>query len=129
MLRKVIAASLVLVLSVGIAFADEIRGVITKVDGNKVTFHKMEGRGKDATKGPEQTLPAVKNVKVVKAKFNPETKKAEVGDALEGGLSHKMFSNIGERGVRATLVTDADNKNITEIRVMGGRRGGKKNKE
>jgi hypothetical protein len=122
MLRKVIAASLVLVLSVGVAFADEIRGVITKVEGGKVTFAKMEGRGKDAKKGEEMTLPVAKDVKVVGMKYNKETMKAEVGDPVEGGLKHKMFANIGERGVRGVIVTDASNKQITEIRVMGGRR-------
>jgi hypothetical protein len=119
MFRKVIAASLVLVLSVGVVFADELRGVITKVEGNKVSFAKMEGRGKDAKKGEEMTMTVAKNVKIVKGTFNKETKKLEAGDALEGGLKHKMFSNIGEKGVRATIVTE-DNK-ITEIRVMGGR--------
>jgi hypothetical protein len=118
MLRKVLAASLVLILSVGVAFADEIRGVITKVDGNKVTFAKMEGRGKDAKKGEEMTLPVAKDVKVVGMKFNQETKKAEAGDAIEGGLKHKMFTTIGERGVRGVIVTDAGNTKITEIRVM-----------
>lgn len=116
MFRKVIAASLVLVLSVGVVFADELRGVITKVEGNKVSFTEMKGKGQ---KGDSQTLTAAKNVKVVKGTFNKETKKLEVGDALEGGLKHKMFSNIGEKGVRALIVTE-DNK-ITEIRVMGGR--------
>lgn len=118
MLRKVIAASLVLVLSVGVAFADEIRGVITKVEGGKVTFAKMEGRGKDAKKGEEMTLPVAKDVKVVKGKRNQETKKLEAGDALEGGLKHKMFASIPERGIGALIVTDDSNKKITEIRVM-----------
>jgi hypothetical protein len=118
MVRKVIAASLVLVLSVGITFADEIRGVITKVEGGKVTFAKIEGRGKDAKKGEEMTLPVAKDVKVVGMKFNQETKKAEVGDPIEGGLKHKMFTTIGDRGVRGVIVTDDGNKKITEIRVM-----------
>lgn len=122
MLRKVLAASLVLILSVGVAFADEIRGVITKVDGNKITFAKMEGRGKDAKKGEEMTLPVAKDVKVVGLKFNQETKKAEPGDAIEGGLKHKMFTTIGERGVRGVIVTDASNTKITEIRVMQRRK-------
>ncbi|MGH7171523.1 MAG: hypothetical protein ACRELF_16975 [Gemmataceae bacterium] len=126
MLRKVIAASLVLILSVGVVFAEEIRGVITKVDGNKVTFAKLEGRGKDAKKGEETTLTTATNVKVVRAKYNREEKKLEVGEAIEGGLTHKMFGKISERGLRATIITDASNKKITEIRVSGGRRGGKK---
>ncbi len=121
MLRKVFAASIVLVLGAGIAFADEIRAVITKVDGNKVTFAPTKGKGQ---KGDEQTLTAASNVKVVKGKFNKETKKAEAGDDIEGGLKHKMFSNISDKGVRAVIVTD--NNKITEIRVLGG---GKKKKD
>jgi hypothetical protein len=123
MLRKVIAAAVVVVLFVGVAFAAEIRAVITKVDGDKVTFTEMKGKGQ---KGEEQTLPVAKNVKVVKGKFNKEAKKFEAGDEIEGGLKHKMFSSIGEKGVRALVVTDADGKKITEIRVFGG---GKKKKE
>ena len=117
MLRKVIGASLVLVLFVGVAFAEEIRGVITKVDGDKVTFAPVEGRGKDAKKGEEKTLSVADNVKVIETKFNREEKKVEVVGNLEGGLKHKMFGKIGEKGLRATIITDSDNKKITEIRV------------
>jgi hypothetical protein len=124
MLRKVIGAAVVLVLFVGVAFAEEIRAVITKVDGDKVTFAPLEGKGKNATKGPEKTLPVVKDVKVVRMKRNKETKKFEVGGDVKDGLQGKMFSNISEKGVGAVIVTDKDNKKITEIRVLGG--GGKK---
>lgn len=117
MLRKVIGAALVLVLFVGVAFAEEIRGVITKVDGDKVTFAPLEGKGKDAKKGDEKTLSVADNVKVIETKFNREEKKVEVVGNLEGGLKNKMFGNIGERGLRATIITDSDNKKITEIRV------------
>ena len=120
MLRKVIAASFVLVLSVGFVFAEEIRGVITKVDGNKITFAKVEGRGKDAKKGEEQTLTTATTVKVVRGKRDKETKKVEY-TAVEEGLKDKAFTNISERGVRATIITN-DDKKITEIRLMGGRR-------
>ncbi len=118
MLRKVIATSLVLVLSVGVVFADEIRAVITKVEDNKVSFFKLEGKGKEAKKtGDEITLPAIKDVKVVRQK-----KKGEEPEPIEGGLSHKMFSRGKE--IRALIVTDDDNKKIKEIRIFGG--GGKK---
>ena len=46
-------------------------------------------------------------------------------DAIDQGLKNEMFSRIGEKGMRATIVTDDDNKKITEIRVGGG--GKKKN--
>lgn len=118
MLRKVVAASLILVFCVGVTFADELFGRITKVEGNKVTFTPFKGK----EKGEEQTFTVSKNVKVVKGKFNKETKSVEAGDELEGGLKHKMFKDIGEKGIFAQIVTD-DNK-IKEIRVM--QRKGKK---
>src|SRR5262249_24054345 len=101
----------------------EIRAIITKVDGGKVTFAENKGKGE---KGPEKTLPVAEGVKVMKDKFNKDTKKLEAGDALEGGLKNEMFSKIGEKGVGARIITDADNKKITEIRVGGG--GKKKDK-
>jgi hypothetical protein len=121
MLRKVIAASLVLVLSVGVVLADEIRAVITKVDGNKVTFAERKGKGE---RGEEQTLPVAQNVKIVQGKFNKETKSVEAGDALPDGLKNKLFSEISEKGVGALIVTE--DKKITEIRVFQRKGKGKK---
>jgi hypothetical protein len=121
MFRKVVGAVFVLSLCLGIAVAEEIRAVITKVEGGKVTFAETKGKGE---KGSERTLPVAANLKVLKGKFNQDTKKLEAGEAVEGGLKHEMFSKIGEKGLRATVITDADNKTITEIRVGGrGRRG------
>jgi hypothetical protein len=128
MLRKVVSAAVVMVLCVGVTLAEEIRGLITKVEGDKVTFTEMKGFGKNAEKGETKTLPVAKDVKVVKGKFNPDTKAIESGEAIEGGLKNKMFTEIGEKGVFATIVTDKDNKHITEIRAFGGR-GGKGGKD
>ena len=95
------------------ALADEIGAVITKVQGSKITFAEMKGK----EKGAEKTMMVADNVKVVKGKFNKDTKKVEPGDPLDGGLKNEMFSNISEKGVPVTIITDADNKKITEIRV------------
>ncbi len=122
MFRRLVCALFVLGLGVSITLAAEIRAVITKVDGDKVTFAENKGKGE---KGPAQTLPVADNVKVVKGKFNKDTKKTEAGDAIEGGLKNKMFSTISDKGVGATIVTDADNKKITEIRVTAGGKKGK----
>jgi len=104
-------------LCVGMSFADEIRGVITKVEGGKVTFSKVtfDKETKKIDKGPEQTLPVADGVKVSKGTFNKDTKKVEAGDALEGGLKNEVFTKVGEKGIPATIVTDADNKKITGI--------------
>jgi hypothetical protein len=118
MLRKVVGASFVLVLCVGFTFAEEMMAVITKVDGGKVTFTEMKGKEKGDTK----TLSVTDKVKVVKGKFNKETKKVEDAGDLDDGLKNKMFSEIGEKGIRAQIVTDADNKKITEIRILKGKK-------
>jgi hypothetical protein len=114
MLRKLACAVVLLGLCVGVTFADEIRAIITKVDGDKVTFAENKGKGE---KGDEQTLTVTADVKVVKGKFNKDTKKVEAGDAISDGLKSDVFTKIGEKGVNATIVTN-DDKKITEIRVM-----------
>lgn len=110
---------MVMGICVGIAMAEEIRAIITKVDGDKITFAERKGKGE---KGEEKKMSVASGVKVLKGKYNKETKKLEAGDALEDGLKNKMFSSIDEKGIQATIVTE-DNK-ITEIRVGG--RGRKK---
>jgi hypothetical protein len=130
MFRRLVSAAVVLLLCVGITLAAEINAVITKVEDGKVTFAEMKGKGKDATKGDEKTLPVADNVKVVKGKFDMDTKKVVAGDAIDGGLKHEMFSKekLGEKGRRAIIITDDDNKKITEIRVVGGGKGKKQDK-
>jgi hypothetical protein len=117
MLRKLVSAMVVLGLCVGITFADELRGVITKVEGGKITFTEMKGK----EKGDEKTFTVDEKVKVVKGKFNKDTKAIEAGDDIENGLKNEMFTKIGEKGVRASVVTDSDGKKVTEIRILGGR--------
>jgi hypothetical protein len=118
-MRRVVTAVVVLGLFVGFAMADEIRAIIIKVDGDKITFAENKGKGE---KGEEKTLPVTDKVKVVKGKFNQDTKKLEAGDKIEDGLKNETFTKIGEKGVRALIITDKDNKHITEIRVGGGKK-------
>ena len=119
MLRRVVTAGVVLALFIGVTMADEIRAFITKVDGNKVTFAENKGKGE---RGEEKTMTVSDKVKVVKGKFDKETKKLEAGDAIEDGLKIEIFTKIGEKGMGALIITDKDNKEITEIRVGGGKK-------
>jgi hypothetical protein len=114
MLRQIVGAAILFVLFIGITFADEFRAVITKVEGDKVTFTEFKGKGQ---KGPEHTMPVADNLKVVKGRMNKETKKVEVGEEVKEGLKHSMFSDI-ERPIPSVIMTDGDNKKITEIRVF-----------
>jgi hypothetical protein len=126
MLRKFVCAAVIVVIGLGVALGDEFQAVITKIDGNKVSFKKTK---KGEAPGDEMTLPVSSTAKIAKGKFNQDTKKLEVGDTIENGLKNEMFSNIGDKGVNVRITTDADNKNITEI-VVGGKGGkGKKKKD
>jgi len=117
MLRKSVLAGLTLALCVGLSCADEMRGTITKVDGNKVTFTPQ--KKKKDTQTPEvQTLTAADAVKVSKGTVNKQAKKVEAGDAIENGLKNALFTGISAKGVRTVIVTDSDKK-ITEITVIG----------
>ncbi len=119
MLRKLVGSTILLVLMAGITFGDEIRAIVLKVDGDKVTFAENKGKGE---KGPEQTLPVAENLKVIKGKFNRETKTFEAGEPIADGLKDTIFSKISEKGVRATIITD-DSKKITEIRIVERKKG------
>jgi hypothetical protein len=105
------------VFGLGVALADEFQATITKVDGGKITFKK----GKANDLGEEMTLPVTADAAVTKGKFNTDTKKVEAGDPVKSGLQNEQFTKIGEKGLRATITTDADNKHITAITV-GGRK-------
>ena len=120
MLRKVVSALFLVALCVGISFAEEFTAAITKVGDGKITFAKTKfnAETKKLEKGESQTLPLIDKVKVVKGKFNKENMKFDAGDEIEDGLKNKMFSDIGDKGVPAALVTDADGKKISEIRVI-----------
>ena len=108
MLRQLITAGAVASLCLGIALAEELRGVITKVDGDKVTFAERKGKGE---KGEEKTYTTAAKVKVVKGKYNKETKKIEDLMPVEGGLKNELFTKIGDKGVQATIVTE-DSKGV-----------------
>ena len=110
MRRKVIAA-VVVVLFAGAASAAEIKAVILKVEGDKVTFAPVERRAKGAKRGEEKTLPVAKDLKVTMGKD---------AEPLEGGLKHVIFTKASKtKALPALIVTGADNKSITEIRVFG----------
>ncbi len=123
MLRRFVCAAVILGFGLGVAMADEFRAIISKVDGNKVTFTKF----KKGEKGDETTLPVTKDAKITKGKFNMDTKKVDAGDPIENGLKNDVFTKIGEKGQFASITTDADNKNITAISTIAFK--GKKKKD
>lgn len=129
-MRKFVAASLVLVLSVAGAGAEEFVAFITKFEDGKMTVKKSKG-----TEAPEEVnLKFDDTVKIVRSKVNKDTMKIEAGEAYEGGKDAlakqvketaekvKKWTEEGKKGfglgVFASIVTDGDK--VTEIRVTGG---------
>ncbi len=124
--RKFVCAAVATLMLFSFAVADEFMAVITKVENGKVTYKtfKFNVEEKKLEFGDAKTLPTTKNVKVVKGKFDKDTKKMVAGDAIEDGLKNKMFTDIKTDGpgpfgggLMATIVTDGGNKKITEIRA------------
>ena len=129
-MRKFVAASLVFVIAIADASADEFVGFVTKFEDGKMSVKKSKG-----TEPPEEvTLKIADNVKIVRAKVNNATMKLEAGEAYEGGKDAlaKQVKETAERvkkyieegkkgfglGVFASIVTEGDK--VTEIRVTGG---------
>jgi hypothetical protein len=122
MIRKLVCTMFVLLAGIGFVMADEIRGVITKVDGNKVTIQKTKKVDKKTENDGEPiTIEAAKDVKVNKG-MGAKGGKVEVGDAIEGGLKNEMFSKIPGKGLNAQVTTSEGNKSITAIVILAGKK-------
>ena len=52
-MRKLVSAVVVFALFGGVALSEEIRAIIIKIEGTKVTFAEAKGQGE---KGPEHTV-------------------------------------------------------------------------
>jgi hypothetical protein len=115
MLRKFVCAAVIGVMGLGVALADEFQATITKVDSGKVTFKK----GKTTDLGEAVTLPVTADVKVTQGgTFNKDSKKVEGAETVAQGVKSELLTKINDRGVRARITTDADNKHVTAIYIM-----------
>lgn len=103
---KILVAMLMVVMCFGFVAADTLKGRITKIDGNSVTF--ASGDEKDG-----KAYDFAKDVKFF-------VEKKGVKSDLEGGASAKVFKKIGEKGVSATIETK-DGK-VTEVTVKAGKK-------
>ena len=111
-MRKMIAVAVVFVIGLGIAMAEDVRGTLKSVDGNKLVITKFMkgGKGEDAT----YTVPTT--AKIVSGKRNPDTKKVEAGDALDGGLKNEMV----KAGAFVTLTVDGET--VSQVMVSAGKK-------
>ncbi len=131
MVRKFVFAFVVMAFSVGILSAAEMFGIVTKVEGNKITFTEFKKKAdgeKGFDKGKSKTYTVAKDAKIQEMKgFGPDAETTPLKD----GLKNKMFTELPEKGRFARVVTN-DKNEITEVSVFGfGGKGfkGKKNKD
>jgi len=131
MLRKFVFAFVVMAFSVGVLSAAEMIGIITKVEGNKITFKEgKKGEDKKFEFGAEKTYTVAKDAKIMKGgvtMFGKGKGKGPEATPLEGGLTNELLKDVGEKG-RFAQITTNDSGVVTEIRVavFGGKKGGKK---
>jgi len=130
-MRKFVCAAVVTVLAVSFAMAEDFRAIVTKVDGDNVSFKKAPAE-KGGKFGEETTLPLAAGAKLVKGKASKGDDgsfKIEAGEALDKDAVKAMMAKASEgkfKGVFAHVVTDADGKKITEVRFV---QFGKKKKD
>jgi hypothetical protein len=122
MIRKLTCAMFVMVVAIGVAVAEEYTATLTKVDGNKITVQKYKA-GKKGMKGEKDgdpiTITVAKDAKIANGKGLGKGK-FEAGDAIEGGLKAEVLTKATEdKGVAVHVTTDADNKNVTQLLVVG----------
>jgi hypothetical protein len=116
-MRTFVCAAVVALAAVGFAAAEEFTALIVKCDAKAgcIEYKKYTGKGKDKkVDDTSKKADLAKDAKIIKGKFDPDTKKAVDGDAIEKGLENELFSN--EKGVVATITTNDDGK-VTKIRV------------
>jgi hypothetical protein len=119
MARRFVCAAVLTLVTCGVALADEFTAIITKVEGNKVTYHpaKFDPDTKKFEKsGVARPLEAAANVKVVKGgKYNKDSRKFENTEAVEGGLKGPLLTKIPSEGVTVIMYTEGGK--ITEIYI------------
>ncbi len=120
MFRKLVGAMIVMTAAIGFALADDFQAVVTSVKDGKVTYFKTKKGKKD---GDAITMEVAKDATFVKGKKDADDKKKTVdGDAIENGLKADVFTKASDdKPVNARIFTDDDKKNITKIRVGGGK--------
>ena len=96
--------------------SDEFRATITKVADGKI-YMTMKN-------GTERTLPVADNVLVLKGMIDKDTDEVSANGWIPGGLQNDVFTRAADKGVRANIVTDKENKRVAEIYVLpAGKKG------
>jgi hypothetical protein len=112
-MQRLIAVVGVLMIGFGLAMADDVKGKIKLVDGDKLVVTVGAKKG---TPGEDKTFVVPASAKVCKGNFNKDTKKVEAGDALDGGMKNEMVK------VGAFVTLTVDNDKVSQVIVSGGKK-------
>jgi len=122
-MRKFVCAAIVTVCTVSVAMAAEFTAAVTKIEGNKITFKRTE-KGKVAEDAKEETMTLANDAKVFKGKGKKGVFET-VGDALEKADYTALITKGIEgkkKSANVHITTDADNKQITRILIIQGKK-------
>lgn len=118
MLRRSLAAALVICVLGGFVVAETYRGLITKVDKDSVTI--MARKDKDDKKGTEKVIKLGKDVKFLKS----AGKGKDATDAKADDITTAIDNAKGKvKGVQGTIETEGegDKEMATKITFGGGK--------
>ncbi|HYV37582.1 MAG TPA: hypothetical protein VE988_17890 [Gemmataceae bacterium] len=109
----------------GFALADEFSVVITKIDGNKVSYYKAD-KGQKLADAKEMTSTIAKDVKVLKGKIDTTALTLVADGPLAAGIKGDVFKSIdASKGLIGRLTPDDKSGEITQIIVLADAAGGK----
>src|SRR5262245_29910974 len=122
-MRRFVGAGVVVLVAFAFAAAEEFNAVVTKIDGDKVTFKKFEfkKKGDGGGKAEEKTLPLAANAKFNKAKFSKDDMKFVADGEFEGG--REAFEKRVKDAV-AAAAKKPDEKKDDEQKKKKGKFGG-----
>jgi hypothetical protein len=127
MVRKLVAAAVVMTVAIGFAYAAGtieygagITGVTEKDGKFTVSVQKVK---KGKADGDEFKLEVTKDCKVAKGNLDKDTKKWSAGDEVKGGLKADAFAKASkENPVAVRITADADNKTVSQILLTKGKK-------
>ena len=116
---KFIGCVTLFLFGIGAVGAEEFLVSIKSVDGSKITYTKvLKGKkNKNAPPAEAMTATATSDVKVIKGTYDKATKTYTAGDAIEGGLTAKVFSNPA-----TAMITINDSGMVTQVMVVPAKR-------
>ena len=116
MLRRSLAAVVVVLVVGSFVFAETVRGVVTKISDSEVTIKVR--KDKDDKEGTEKKYKITKDTKFMIKKGKDEAKESSLGDITKA-VEKAAAAEKGPKGQFATL--EVEDGKVTKYTAGGGR--------